>query len=246
MKLAFISDLHLSPYTAQSNQIFFDLLMKWRRSLDGLYILGDFFDYYLGDDDNNDFITSVKQALMEFNTYVPTHFMVGNHDFAVGNSFAKETGVNLISDLSSIKVDGHTILLSHGDTFCTLDVKYQRLKKILRNPLLIYILRQTPLSWRYKLKEILENKSAETFNKEAASTYLVVDDTISKIANKTAANTVIHGHTHNPGLYRITSGDQVICRYEIPDWKDHYPGGYVMLENGQFSIFIPKLDKNTV
>lgn len=241
MKLAFISDLHLSPDTPENNQILFDLLKSWQYTLDGLYILGDFFDYYLGDDDNNEFTRSIKEAFSEFTKHAPIYFLVGNHDFGLGPIFAHETGIKIIQDLTIIKVASNTILLSHGDTFCTLDVKYQRMKKVLQNPLLMFILRKTPLSWRYKLKELLEKKSASAFNSMPQDTYHVVDETITKFAATHKANIVIHGHTHKPGCYIIETGNLPIKRYEIPDWADRAPGGYIMLENENISVVMPSI-----
>ncbi len=240
MKLAFISDLHLSPDTPGNNQILFNLLKSWQHDLNGLYILGDFFDYYLGDDDNNEFTLSVKKAFNDFTKHTPIYFLVGNHDFGLGPIFARETGIQVIRDLTTLKVASNTILLSHGDTFCTLDVKYQRMKKILQNPILMYILRLTPLSWRYKLKDTLEKKSASAFNEMPQDTYHVVDSTIIKLAKQKQANIVIHGHTHKPGRYLIAAdGLTTIERYEIPDWADRSGGGYIMLEDNDININIP-------
>jgi UDP-2,3-diacylglucosamine hydrolase len=239
LKLAFISDLHLSPNTPDNNQILFNLLESWQHNLDGLYILGDFFDYYLGDDDNNEFTLSIKNAFRKFTKYTPIYFIVGNHDFGLGRGFAKETGIKIIRDLTTIKVANNTIMLSHGDTFCTLDIKYQRMKKILQNPLLKYILRKTPLSWRYKLKETLENKAAGDFNAMPQDTYHVVDNTIIKFAKPRHANIVIHGHTHKPGHYSIKMDSSTIERYEIPDWADRDGGGYIMIEDDKIQLYYP-------
>lgn len=237
MKLAFISDLHLCPKTKQHNQLFFAMLLKWQTELDALYILGDFFDYWLGDDDHNHFISEMKQALSSFTKHKPIYFIGGNHDFGVGKRFARETGITLISDLTVIKVGDNNILLSHGDTFCTLDIKYQKMKKILQNPVLMFILLRIPLSWRYKLKETLERKSAKVFDKEPNDTYLVVATTIATIAQQKNANIVIHGHTHRPGKYLInTSNNQTIIRYEIPDWADRLPGGYIAIDDDTIEI----------
>lgn len=239
MKLAFISDLHLSPDTPHNNHLLFQLLEKWQHEVHALYILGDFFDYYLGDDDNSEFNHNIKKALLHFTHHKPAYFIGGNHDFAVSHKFAHETGVQLLKDLTTIQAGDKTILLSHGDTFCTLDIKYQRMKKILRNPFLVFLLRRTPLSWRYKLKEKLENKSAETFNSEPDKTYQVVDNTIAEIAEKHHASIVIHGHTHRPGKYLIQNGSNTIERYEIPDWADRPGGGYILLDQNTFIIHDP-------
>jgi UDP-2,3-diacylglucosamine hydrolase len=127
-------------------------------------------------------------------------------------------------------------MLSHGDSFCTLDVDYQRMKKILQNPFLMFILSKTPLSWRYKLKEFLERKSEVKFNSKPEEIYNVVDNTIISLALKKQANIVVHGHTHKPGYYPIIHNNINIKRYEIPDWVDRTPGGYIIVEDEQISV----------
>ncbi len=236
MKLVFISDLHLSGKTPEHNKIFLNLMTKWQNELDALYILGDFFDFWCGDDDDNQFIRTIKHSFKSFTQYKPIYFLGGNHDFGVGNKFAKETGIKLIPDMTVLKVGVNNILLSHGDTFCTLDISYQRLKLILQNRTTKFILRQVPLSWRYKIKDKLEHKSSEVFNAKPNETYHVVDDAVIKYASKHSANIVIHGHTHRPNLYQISTPNGIISRYEIPDWADHKPGGYIILDNESIEI----------
>lgn len=243
MQLVFISDLHLSPDTTENNQIFYTLLLQWQNSVDAVYILGDFFDYWLGDDDNNLFINTMKLRLFEVTRNTPIYYIVGNHDFAVGNRFARETGVKILRDCSVIEVAGNRILLSHGDVFCSLDKQYQRMKLILQNPLLMAILKRLPLSWRRKIKELLEHKASSEFNSKPKNIYNVVDQTVLKVATKKLANVVIHGHTHNPGKYLIPTNStnkhgKDIIRIEIPDWVDHRAGGYVLLQDANIMLHL--------
>ena len=240
MKIAFISDLHLSPTTPHANKIFAELMIKWQAELDALYILGDFFDYWLGDDDSNDFIINIKNIFKQFTKHKPIYFITGNHDFGLGKVFVRETGITKLRDCSILKSGNNRILLSHGDVFCSLDIQYQRMKTILQNPILIAIGRKTPLSWRHKLKEFLENKSAASFNLKPAHTYHVVDDTVIEIAKKHKANIVIHGHTHRPGKYEIIRDSYTVNRFEIPDWADRNPGGYILLTDGNLKVFYPE------
>lgn len=237
MKIIFISDLHLSPLTSDKNHLFFSLMESWMTNIDALYILGDFFDYYLGDDDINPFNTSIKACFKKFTQQTPIYFMGGNHDFGIGKRFAKDTGIQLLKEFHLVKVMGKRILLNHGDSFCTLDVKYQKMKKILQNPILMFIMRKIPLSWRYKIKDKLEQKSNDSYNPKHANIYNVVNQTIAIHAKKFDANTIIHGHTHNPGHYEIALENNIkIPRIEIPDWTGKKFGGYVMFDNGQFTI----------
>lgn len=236
MKLIFISDLHLKPESKDKNDLFYSLLKEWKGNISALYILGDFFDYWLGDDDSNDFIEEMKSNLKAFSHETPVYFTGGNHDFAVGKRFARETGVKLLKDLSTVEIGNRRILLSHGDAFCTLDFGYQKMKRILQNPFLMFILLKFPLSFRYKIKEKLENKSGEHTNAKPPETYEVVDKSILEFVKKTNANTVIHGHTHHPGRYFISDAKELLERYEIPDWEDHTPGGYIEVTDDRVEI----------
>ncbi len=236
MRLIFISDLHLSPNTIAANQKFYQLLEQWYGKIDGLYILGDFFDYWIGDDDENQFTKEISSQFAKFSKLHPIYFRGGNHDFALGKIFAKKSGIHLIPDLHTIKVEDKTILLSHGDTFCTLDIGYQKLKSIIQNPIVMFILKKIPLSWRYKLKELLEKKSHTTHNMKPEHYYMVVNETIHTLAKQSHANIVIHGHTHRPGCYTSNLNNHQITRYEIPDWQDNPIGGYIELFENKINI----------
>lgn len=236
MKIVFISDLHLSEYTFSNNQLFLSYMKDWQKNIDALYILGDFFDYWLGDDDNNVFIKEIKQSLKQFTQQKPIYFIGGNHDFAIGNRFAKETGITLLPDCSVINLDNKLVLISHGDIFCSLDVKYQRMKKILQNPITIFLLTKTPLSFRRKIKDKLKKKSGENYNLHNSQIYNVVDATIVKYALQNHTDTVIHGHTHNPGKYFATTDKVSIPRIELPDWVSKKVGGYLLYDSGKFSF----------
>ncbi len=236
MKAVFISDLHLSPKTEAENNLFCELLVKWVDEIDCLYILGDFFDYWLGDDDSNDFIIKMKTALKKFTLKKPIYFIVGNHDFMLGRRFARATGIKLLKDNTIIDIDGKRLLISHGDVFCSLDVTYQRMKKILQSKLFKFIMnRFTPLSFRYKIKEKLELSSANKFNTKPDYVYDVVDDTILKYIKNKRVDIVIHGHTHKMGIYDVVHANS-LKRIVIPDWVDHKMGGYVLLDQGQINI----------
>lgn len=233
MKLIFISDLHLSSNTPEKNQTFYSYLKAWQNNLDGLYILGDFFDYWLGDDDDNQFIRETKLALHEFSRHTPIYFRGGNHDFAVGKRFAKETGITLIPDMTTVYTGKHKILLSHGDTFCTLDIGYQKMKRIIQNPITVFILCHLPLRLRYKIKELMERGSKNSNSiPKPAYVYNVVDSEIAKYATQYGADIIINGHTHHPDQYTIGK----LTRYETPDWEDNPVGGYLLYNDGIFTF----------
>lgn len=234
MKLIFISDLHLSPHSITHNKQFYQLLSSWRGQIDGLYILGDFFDYWLGDDDDNLFIREMRHQLQQFGLVTPIYFRGGNHDFALSKKFAKQCKMQLIPDLHLIHVAKQRILLSHGDIFCSLDIAYQRMKRIIQNPIVMFLLLRLPLKTRYKIKAMLEQKSHAKANTQAEHIYRVHTPTVLAYAQQKQAQIVIHGHTHRPGRYPIAGSP--IIRYEIPDWQDRKAGGYILLEDQNISL----------
>ena len=238
MNIVFISDLHLSPNTTNANQIFLQLLDEWVLKYDALYILGDFFDYWIGDDDTNDFIERIKLALYKFTQQKPIYFITGNHDFALGKLFAKQTGIEIIKDLSTLEVLNYRILLSHGDIFCTLDKPYQRMKMILQNKLVLFLLKKLPLKIRYQIKNKLKQTNKKNYNRLNQENYSVVDMAVIQYALNKNCNLVINGHTHNPGLYLLEVNDIKIIRYELPDWQDRKCGGYLEFNNGIFNLVL--------
>jgi UDP-2,3-diacylglucosamine hydrolase len=236
VRIIFISDLHLSPETKTENDLFVSLMKVWVLKYDAIYILGDFFDYWVGDDDNNDFTSLIKTVLLEFTQYKPIYFIVGNHDFALGRKFAEQTGVQIIKDLTRLTLGKYNVLLSHGDVFCTLDKPYQRMKLVLQNKYVVFLLSKLPLKIRYMIKNKLEKSSQDSYNKATPDKYNVVDNSIIKYCLKYNCNIVIHGHTHNPGLYEMVYNNLIIKRYEIPNWHGKKIGGYVEFIDNDFKI----------
>lgn len=236
MKAVFISDLHLSPHTIANNQLFLTKIKIWQKQIDCLYILGDFFDYWLGDDDVNDFTTTIKQALYDFTQNKPAFFIKGNHDFTIAKRFSRETGIKILPDLTVIDLDeNNRVLLSHGDIFCTLDLNYQKLKKILQHPLTLFFAQLLPLSLRYKIKQKLSSKSQTSYNSQTTEIYQVVEQTIITHLKKYKVTKVIHGHTHNPGIYQLKADNNAnYLRYELADWVDRPAGSYLYFDFGKF------------
>lgn len=233
-----MSDLHLSPNNIPATKDFIKLLNKFQlEKIYALYILGDFFDYWLGDDDDSEFIRTIKNSLYKLSKYTTIYYIRGNHDFAIGDKFALETNIKLLHDCSTINVANNTILLSHGDIFCTLDTTYQKFKKIIQNKYILYILKKMPLTWRRKLKNRLEHSASSQFNTKDQKIYHVVDTTILEYTKKYQANIVIHGHTHNPGVYVLTN-TPTITRIEIPDWDKHPTQSYVLFDTHSNTVSI--------
>lgn len=240
MKIIFISDLHLSANTIANNVIFCNLLSKWVKEIDQLYILGDLFDTWIGDDDQNEFISQIQKALKEFSQYKPVFFIRGNHDYLIGKKFSQLTGVKILPDLTIIQQDDLKIMLSHGDAFCTLNKSYQWFKLFYNNRLIKFISANLPLKLRKKILyyvQVTATKNKSHKDKPyAGDKYKVNHKTIINLANKLGASTIIHGHTHDPNIEYLNDGINTFTRAEIPDWQHNKAGGYLLLEDSQLSL----------
>lgn len=195
----FISDLHLSAQEPDITRAFLSFIKNEAPKASALYILGDFFEYYIGDDDPNPFIASMVEALKQLtDTGFPVFFMHGNRDFLIGKQFAKKTGVILIKDPTLITIQNQKILLMHGDSLCTLDKQHQRFRKITRNKIIQKLFLLLPLSYRLKLANSLRNESMKENHYKSADITDVTQSAIDRIMQQYHADKLIHGHTHRP------------------------------------------------
>ncbi|EKD92226.1 MAG: hypothetical protein ACD_29C00107G0002 [uncultured bacterium] len=206
----FISDLHLDPHEPNAIQNFFYFLKHIANQSSALYILGDFFEVYIGDDDDQSaWLTSIKTALKNvIQLGIPVYFMRGNRDFLIQKRFAKETGVILIPDPYLIRLNGEAILLTHGDSLCTLDVKHQRFRKIVGNKIVQRLFLLLPLSTRKNIAKKLRKKSTFSNVYKSQTIMDVVESAVFRQLKQYSANKIIHGHTHRPCIYsnRIVLG----------------------------------------
>lgn len=218
----FISDLHLEANNPRITQLFFIFLDKMTTEADALYILGDFFEAYIGDDANNPFLESIKHALKTATQKgLPIYLIHGNRDFLVGERFAKETGITLLPDPFYLNLYDKKIVLMHGDSLCTKDKKYQFFRKIVRNPFLQKLFLKLPLRFREKFANDLRNKSHNYTQKKSLSIMDVSASAVSKIMQDYQADLLIHGHTHKPAIHKVSDTQN---RIVLSAWHDggHY------------------------
>lgn len=220
MTTLFISDLHLSPARPDITALFLRFLDAEASTADALYILGDLFDVWLGDDDDSAFAATIKVGLKQLvKRGVPVYFMAGNRDFLIGARFASETGVTLLDEGSCISLYGSRTLLLHGDTLCTLDTGYQRFRKIIRAPLVMRLLQWLPLSWRMRIARRLRGASS-THQARTPAQLQPLDAThsaVQQVFAQTNAQQIIHGHTHQPALHVYGHGQR---RWVMGDWYE--------------------------
>ena len=214
----FISDLHLSATEPQITNTFFYFLDHIAIDADALYILGDFFESYIGDDDHNAFVTSITNALAHFTrSGIPVFIMHGNRDFLIGKLFEKNAGVVLIPDPTVITLYDQKILLMHGDSLCTDDKSHQRFRKITRNSIIQKIFLSLPISFRQKFTTQLRDESIQQNQTKSVTIMDVNENTVNKALKASRAEKIIHGHTHRPMLSEK--------RIVLDAWHDH--GNYL-------------------
>ena len=218
MRTLFVSDLHLNPDVKSSGDFFCHFLKETIKPGDQLYILGDLFESYIGDDDHCVFIQKIKLALKEL--HIPIFVMHGNRDFLIGKSFAKEIGATLLHEECVIDLYGVRTLLMHGDTLCTNDKKYLRFRKIVRCRFVQACFSLLPLSLRKSFAEHARKKSS-AYTKSANMNIMdVTQSAVEAVMKKHGVTRLIHGHTHRPFEHDVLIGNTTGQRIVLSDWHD--------------------------
>lgn len=217
----FISDLHLSEDHPETVELFFDFLKNTANTADALYILGDFFEVWVGDDDRSDFNEKVKTALRAFTAKgIPTYFMHGNRDFFIRKRFAKETGITLLKEPSVINLYGEPILLLHGDSLCTLDERHQKSRKIMHNRFYQTMVLLLPLNVRRHYGARYRSASAERKSHLPNNIMDVTPDEVIRVMSEANVKTLVHGHTHRPAIHKLSIDNKNVKRIVLGAWHD--------------------------
>ncbi|MCK5663755.1 MAG: UDP-2,3-diacylglucosamine diphosphatase [Thiotrichaceae bacterium] len=217
----FIADLHLTPRKDIIPRHFLTFLATRARKIDALYILGDLFDVWLGDDDKEPIYQEIKVALHNLTSSgVPIFFMHGNRDFLLGTRFAKLTACQLIDDPHLINLYGTPNLLMHGDTLCTQDIGYLAFRQRVRKPLWQKLFLAQPLLLRrYIAKKIRTNSQAKTQTTTREIMDVTSEAVISALETKGVYN-LIHGHTHRPARHQFKLNERIAHRFVLGDWHE--------------------------
>lgn len=228
--ILFISDLHLDPSRPAITELFLRFLHEQRDQAEALYILGDLFEAWIGDDAVGP-DEPVIAALQAFSAQVPTYFMHGNRDFLIGERFAELTGIALLADPTVIDLHGVPTLLMHGDSLCTRDEGYMRMRRLLRNPLSLFILHSLSLAKRQRIASKLRSTSKEETRMKASDIVDVTPDEVIKVMRRHKVRTLIHGHTHRPAVHSLHIDGQPAQRIVLGDW-DHQGWALQVDESG--------------
>ncbi|WP_439107043.1 UDP-2,3-diacylglucosamine diphosphatase [Congregibacter sp.] len=226
----FISDLHLDesrPYVTEAFAEFLDA----RRDASALYILGDLFEFWIGDDDDTHIATHVTELLRDYRQSGPDIFIMhGNRDFLLGERFASHIGAQLLPDPSLVEVDGQTLLLMHGDSLCTEDTEYQAFRALARDENWQASILAQSLEARRELAQNLRNTSRDAGSRKAADIMDVTDKEVISVMQSSHCETLIHGHTHRPACHENEAG----TRWVLGDWDES--GWYMQASNGQLEL----------
>jgi UDP-2,3-diacylglucosamine hydrolase len=218
----FISDLHLEESRPDITDAFLDFLKAKTMGIDALYILGDFFEAWIGDDEHTPLQETVAAALSEVRASgTAIYFMHGNRDFLIGEDYCNRCGATLLDDPSVVDLYGTPYLLMHGDSLCTADVEYQKFRKNMRDPKWQQMILQRPLEDRKQMaRQLREISMAKNHDKEE----LIMDVTPEEVVREMEAHDVqhmIHGHTHRPAEHNLTANGAPAKRIVLGDWHEN-------------------------
>lgn len=220
--ILFISDLHLQASTPASTAAFMRFLSGPARQAEVLWILGDLFEFWIGDDDIRDpFHLSIVDALARLSSAgVQIRIMVGNRDFLLGPDFARACGGELVSEPAMLQFGSERHVLVHGDAECTDDHAYQRYRRRVRAPLTIWLLNHLPLSWRRRIAQRIRRGSE--FRKQLGTGAYsdLAQPEVERLLKHYQARVLIHGHTHRPACHRFRLDQRDCERWVLPDWHE--------------------------
>ena len=219
MRYLFISDLHLEAQRPDITRAFLRFLEEHASTVDALYILGDFFEVWLGDDNPDPLADQVSSALLALSLRgTAIYLMHGNRDFLSGRDFCRRSGCTLLPDPTVIKLNGERVLLMHGDSLCTDDIGYMRMRRWLRNPASLFILRHLPLQTRHRIGRKLRNESQQRTRYKALDITDVNQDEVLRVMGTHGVTTLIHGHTHRPAVHPLELDGREAQRIVLGDW----------------------------
>lgn len=238
MATLFISDLHLDAERPQVTGLFLRFLRGEARQADALYILGDLFEAWVGDDDPSDTGAIVAQGLHELRAAgVPVHFMRGNRDFLLGEAYARRAGLAILPDPAVVMLSGAPVLLMHGDTLCTGDAAYQAFRARTRNPQWQAQFLAQPLAARLAFAQQARaaSKAHQAGLQDRMQTITdVAPDAVQATLARFGIDTLIHGHTHRPCVHELDLDGRACRRMVLGDWYEQ--GSVLRVDAGRFEL----------
>ena len=216
MSQLFISDLHLQEERTDITEAFIDFLQTTAAESEALYILGDFFEVWLGDDHHTPFNQKVIDAVAQL--HAPKYLMHGNRDFLMGELLCESMGATLLPDPTVIDLYGQPVLLMHGDSLCTQDVAYMNVRKMLREPAFQKDFLTKSIDERDAFAKGARAQSKEHTREKAADIMDVTPMEVTAAMRLAQVKLLIHGHTHRPKVHAVDLGDATGQRIVLGDW----------------------------
>ncbi len=217
MKTYFISDLHLDESHPAITVMFLHFLQNKAKEADALYILGDLFEAWIGDDENTPLQMKIREALKSLaDSGVNIYFICGNRDFLLGKRYADKACMTILPDHAIIDLYGKKALIMHGDTLCTLDEKYQAFRKKARNKFLQCLFLSLPLGLRKKIGASLRITSQAAISNKSEEIMDVTPSEVDRVMQKYDVDLLIHGHTHREMIHQEKQGVRIV----LGAWHD--------------------------
>ena len=231
MKPRFISDIHLSENNPHLTNAFKKFLNESKEACTHLFILGDLFEIWIGDDDNNPFIQDIKQALINFTSNGPETFLMhGNRDFLIGETFANEVGISILSDPHTLDINGMKTILSHGDFLCTDDADYIEFRNEVRSKEWQKNFLSKSIDERNEIANLLRSESKNATSEKSLEITDASLETVNNFIQENNPDIFIHGHTHRPKIHQHNLTKRVV----LGDW-DKY-GWYLSIEENSLNL----------
>jgi UDP-2,3-diacylglucosamine hydrolase len=246
----FIADLHLAADRPDITAAFLRFLREQAIHADALYILGDLFEVWIGDDNPEPLLDTVAAALSALSAQVPVYFIHGNRDFVLRQGYANRAGMQLLPQQQVIDLYGTPTLIMHGDSLCTLDLAYQKFRKWWNQPWWQWLLLKTPVSFRQGIAAKARRKSAEHKARYAQQQQQqqqqimdVTPDEVPKVMAEYGVTKLIHGHTHRPAVHQLEVNGQPAQRYVLGDWYSQ--SSYLKVSASQWQLYFNALTDDT-
>lgn len=217
----FIADLHLSESRSDISACFLRFLESDAIDAEKLYILGDLFEAWVGDDDDSPFLKTIADALTKLGkSGTKIYYIHGNRDFLIGKRYAKQASMQLLPEIDTIDLYGQHVVIMHGDTLCTRDVDYQVFRKKSRSWWWQAAIKSLPLFVRKKIAANYRKKSASATSVKSQEIMDVTESEVIDCLQKYQSQLLIHGHTHRPAIHEVSANGEPAKRIVLGDWYE--------------------------
>ncbi|MGD8810183.1 MAG: UDP-2,3-diacylglucosamine diphosphatase [Gammaproteobacteria bacterium] len=219
MSVLFVSDLHLDADRPAAIDTFVDFIEREGVKSERFFILGDLFEVWVGDDDDDPAMARVIDAIAQLRHYeVPCYVMHGNRDFLLGDAFAQRTGAKILTDYVTVDIYGQALLLTHGDLLCTDDTAYMKLRATVRDPQWQSNFLARPIEERRQIAASLRERSKTETAMKSGEIMDVNQSAVEETLRSHGVNLLVHGHTHRPGVHRFDIDGKPATRIVLGDW----------------------------